>query len=363
MGKNPSINYRYIAFIAFIAFITFIALTFAFITTRYTEHFQPLRADAAPTANPYYPGGIVTDTPTGFPEYIESPLSCLKNSYVRLLTSSIKTVGRGVGTMPIKAACPAGQRDDGTDCWEDVVNYGPVYIPSPGIAYIPSGIRTVPKGCCNGLPAIDGNNSIACESKARCTYAGGGAETDWINYPCTCTSSLCNVNSNYTDGRRDDLIGGLCYQLCPSGYDRNGLGCSIQTCPDGSTNVAGICRKGCGCIKTPLSNRLSCPDGQELCGGLCYPKCQTGYAPAGCNLCENSNTCDPLTQDHEPGVCYPKCQVNPPFTGIGSTCWSNAITHPRDSRVTLPKVINVEAKKIFHRDALFEGVSTPVPSC
>jgi hypothetical protein len=302
--------------------------------------------------------------PSVYPPYLESALSCTKNSYIRGTgTPALNTIPRGIGTIPNKTACGPLQRDDGSSCWEDVINYGPVYIPSPGNPYVPND-GTIGKGCCNGIGTSD-NPNVPCESQARCILKGGGVSTDWINDPCTCryTSPKCNVNSNYSDGRRDDYINGLCYQLCPAGYHRDGIGCSRDQCPDGSTNVAGICRKGCGCIVTSPTQRQYCSTGFELCGGLCYPVCKAGYTPAGCNLCQNTNTCDPATQDFDAGLCYPKCQTNPPFVGAGSICWSTAVTHPRESRLSLLKVVNVEAKKIFTRDALFQGVSTPIAPC
>lgn len=97
-----------------------------------------------------------------------------------------------------------------------------------------------------------------------------------------------------------DLIGLLCYDKCPSGYQRFGFDCH-QTCKDGWTDQGLFCRlceygRGAGYpwkFGDGMNNdgmlrrcRADNPGNDcEMWGAVAYPKCKTGYSPAGCCIC------------------------------------------------------------------------------
>ncbi len=172
----------------------------------------------------------------GLPTLKEDGLSCVPNDY-----------NRGIGTPMISKV---------------------MYVPGQG-AYVPN-VAIVGKGCCNGLPAVDGNNSIKCESPERCKYAGG--ELDWTNEPCTCRGVTCNINS--VTGIRDEYISGLCYYRCPENMHRDGIGCKLDTCGPGYREIAGVC--------------WGCPENMEETSGMCSKKCESGWTSDG-YFCRSPN--------------------------------------------------------------------------
>jgi len=246
--------------------------------------------------------GALRADPVIHPNYLISPVSCDQNSY-----------GRGVGTIPINtiAPCPAGSSvhiEGEGDCRTPNLDYGQNFVLS-GTGYVPTvSIRSKfinGIACCNGIIGEE-----ACST--LCT-AGE------IDDGCTCRKVACKPG--------DENIAGLCYQACPGGWNRLGLGCKI-TCGDGFFDSGDHCWKLGDIVMTYAQRTAStCPDGQELSSGLCYPKCQSGWS------------------------------------GVGPICWAPVTTHPRESVISPLQPVQVVAKQYFQRQAIFEGNSTPPVAC
>ncbi len=243
---------------------------------------------------PTHVGALQAETPIIHDSYIISTASCTQNSY-----------GRGVGTIPSIAPCPAGSTapDEGDgNCRTPRLDYGQNFVLS-GVGYAPS-VQIRGKGCCN----------MAWDTP--CNHICTADETD---DGCTCRKVACNGT--------DEYIAGLCYPKCSPGWNRSGLGCKVP-CGDGLYDSENHCWKP-GDIVMTYEQRTKCPNGGEVSANLCYPKCQT----------------------------------TPSFTGVGPICWADVTTHPRESVISPLKPVQVVAKQYFHRDALFEGTSTPPVAC
>ncbi len=244
--------------------------------------------------------------PTIYPSYLMSVASCTQNSY-----------GRGVGTIPSIAPCPAGStsRDEGDgNCRTPNLDYGQNFVLS-GVGYVPGGVGVLPvvtvraNGCAGGCTADETDDGCFCR-KVACP-------ADHPNY----VAGFCYQPCNGTD----EKIAGLCYPKCSPGWDRSGLGCKVP-CGDGLFDADNHCWK-VGEVVMTYEQRTACPNGGEIDANLCYPKCQSNWK------------------------------------GIGPICWAPVTTHPRESVISPLKPIQVVAKQTFHRDALFEGTSTPPVAC
>jgi hypothetical protein len=188
------------------------------------------------------------------PGYVDDGAFCRK---------PIETYGRGVGRIPDKRGCDAGQRDDGTSCWLDTYGRGAGRIPD--------------KGGCDAGQRDDGTS---CWEDWKC--AGGWDEINWGLFGtsrtwnalkncggCGCIKkTLFDRQSCHDDEEKN---GALCYPKCKSGY--HAVGCCLCE-PDGGPG-----------IKKTLFDRQFCHDDEELNGGLCYPKCKEGYTADGCCIC------------------------------------------------------------------------------
>jgi len=158
-------------------------------------------------------------------------------------------------------------------------------------------------------------------------------------------------------------LGALCYPQCPSGYTRVGLDCQ-QNCPSGFTNQGLFCRlaeygRGGGYTwwfsdgfsDSGMYRRCEADHGRGNCeksGAIVYPKCKSGYYPAGCCICRpavpNCNALGfnggfdlscakrliigspstagcPANKQYDAGLCYPACKKK--FYGVGPVCWSD----------------------------------------
>jgi hypothetical protein len=83
------------------------------------------------------------------------------------------------------------------------------------------------------------------------------------------------------------LRGALCYDNCPAGYDSDGTNGCYKSCPAGweGTSSLGHCQK----VRTYSPAKvLSCPAGKTLRGALCYDNCPAGYDSDGTNGCYKS---------------------------------------------------------------------------
>jgi hypothetical protein len=130
----------------------------------------------------------------------------------------LDTYGNGVGTIPLKKPCPPNMRDDGVSCWLDT--YG------RGVGYA------------NWFESWD-------EQLKRCER---------------------------TEGTKCEFWGAIAYPKCKPGY--RPAGCCL--CEPNS---------GPG-IYVTLGERQYCPQGQTNILGLCYKNCAPGYHYVGGNLCE-----------------------------------------------------------------------------
>ena len=182
---------------------------------------------------------------------------------------------RGVGRIPDIRPCASGLRDDGTSCWKDSYGRGAGRIPDKA-------------GCPNGWR----DDGTSCWEDLSCnTWDDGFYNTSWGRWGC---DGPCN-DKTY-------LWGG--YTGCNDCY-RTWIPVLKTSC------------SGCGCIKQNLFDRQTCNGNEEKNGALCYPKCDAGYYPAGCCICEpdggpgikttlfDRQYCQP-DEDLIAGLCYKK---------------------------------------------------------
>ena len=166
------------------------------------------------------------------------------------------------GRIPDVGSCDPGQRDTGTDCWEDVVTTG-------GACHGGS-CRTWTDGCCSkGL-------------FGEC-YGCVKTECDPITCdPVVSTGCGCirkNLSQRQTCNDSEDMIAGLCYPKCTNGTSRTGLSCGgVTTKPS----------------KTLTPYPMQCGDGKVDgapwgSAGLCYGAIPDGYSRQSAGLL--SQTC------------------------------------------------------------------------
>jgi hypothetical protein len=231
--------------------------------------------------------GVCYKCPDGYPDDIGA--LCRKqcaSGYTNISGTCWKdngTYGVGVGTIPLKQGCDAGQRDDGTSCWEDWK--------------------------CNTW----WDN---CSWKGAYGECIGGAKTDCGG--CGCIKKTLG-NRQYCDGDKE-LRNGLCYTKCASGYHKT----TDNICQTDSTlsYVLDVKAKDSYIPKSdPLPSYLldvkakdsyipdskvlpsyepptvplpstaaTCPSDRDTIDGLCYPKCKADYWSSSATTCE-TNTC------------------------------------------------------------------------
>lgn len=182
---------------------------------------------------------------------------------LRPADSQANTYDRGVGTIPGKAPCASGLRDDGTSCWEDVK-----------CSTVDDGYYNYTWGC---VGCYDGNNT--CRNDCYRT---------WIaNLKTSCSGCGCiktTLMQRQTCPSGQELVEGLCYPVCKSGYSSVDGAPTIckKACPSGYTDTGLTCYRGPKTIAKDTYGRGAgsppgCSSGQDLDAGLCYPQCKSGY--------------------------------------------------------------------------------------
>lgn len=145
-------------------------------------------------------------------------------------TCWVNDVKVGVGTIPGKKPCDAGQRDDGTSCWEDA---------------------KCTTNCDSNWNWADGG---------YCHTTCGG---------CGCIKKTLMDRSDC--GSNKDLIAGLCYDKCPAGMEHI-PGIPTQCRPIGTNELSYTDVNNPGIV-------MRCPAGKkaDVAGGLCYDDPGPGY--------------------------------------------------------------------------------------
>ena len=192
--------------------------------------------------------------------------------------------GRGVGYPVTLNACPTGQRDDGTACWNI-------------ISCVTNGFHNKTAGCvgCHEPPHD--------ECKSDCYWT-------WITQSIDCTdgNKTMEVWDRYKckEGTTDEVDGALCYPKCLQGYKKS----TANICQwDGDLSY--VPKSIAHPTMTPESKKLDsyfavCPDDRETIDGLCYPNCPPGYISKASSgnvaVCEKE-TCSPDWYKTEAGTC------------------------------------------------------------
>jgi len=168
------------------------------------------------------------------------------------------TYGVGAGRIPDKAPCDAGQRDDGTSCWED----WKCNTWDDGYYNYSWGIY----GCWDGVNGHwwngrgDRYRTWIAKLKTDCNGCGCIKKAAWDRYRC-----------------RDDeeLNGALCYPKCGPGYHKS---------------TVNICQINGDTSYVPNSFPASCPSNKQDIAALCYDKCQPGYSMKSAGICKFDGT-------------------------------------------------------------------------
>jgi hypothetical protein len=168
------------------------------------------------------------------------------------------TTDVGAGTLPSLRGCDAGQRDDGTSCWEDWScrtyecgrllgafgeDWGPKYCSDCGGCGCIKATAFDRQTCPDGMEKVDGLCYNRCPD--------GSSRVPGMPY-------LCRVNGEISyprdagsplkcpAGKTEDSAG-LCYDTAPDGYEKQTLGLLSQKCPAGATDM------GVGCVRESSS--------------------------------------------------------------------------------------------------------------
>ena len=208
-----------------------------------------------------------------------SAVLCLRPADTKLIDRYQRNTA---GRIPDKNPCPAGTRDDGTSCWEDL-----------SCTTVDNGYYNYTWGCGTAIaPCWD--NSWGCKDTCYRT---------WIASPSTtCSGCGCIVKTLFdrqTCAADEELITGLCYKKCNPGYTSGSgdiLFCSNHAAkPDDYTDTGltfyrppdtvAVSSYGGGVGTAPTL----CPPGtvRDPSGLLCYPPCAVGYHMVGPLCTEN----------------------------------------------------------------------------
>ena len=168
-------------------------------------------------------------------------------------------------TTPNKAPCDPGQNDDGTSCWE------PYVCKQGGYNNYSWGLVN-----CNG----DGPGNRCYKTWIPTLDCSG----------CGCIKKDLFARQFCNSG---ELIGGLCYAECRSGFYKSALNCTRKSYQPQSRSVK--------------SSVLQCKSDEDNISGLCYSKnnrgCRSGYTMGNEHLGICSVNCPPGTQSTGPVTC------------------------------------------------------------
>ena len=227
------------------------------------------------------------------------------------------------GTIPHKSGCPAGQRDDGTACWEDWK--------------------------CNSWDEGKYNYTWGCCFKWDKCWDGydwgcwGNGKRTWIaNIKTSCTGCGCKKKElwdrQYCDDNKDK-IDGLCYERCPPGYNKSAVttcqsGSSLSYVPDSfistyvpqSFPLSSYVPESFKSTYVPQSVILPSKVPESFKSTYVPESFKSTYVPESIPLPSTPAIC-PSDRDTIDGLCYPKCDANyyssSPTTCETNTCPSN----------------------------------------
>jgi hypothetical protein len=191
------------------------------------------------------------------------------------------TYSVGVGRKPDKASCDAGQRDDGTSCWED----------------------------------------LKCNTYwDKCSWKGiGGMCVGGVKTSCNgCGCIKQTVTDRYRCNNDEELKGALCYPKCKAGYHKS----TVNICQkDGDLSYVPDSFKSTYVPQSiPLpSTPATCPSDRDTIDGLCYPKCRADYLSSSSTTCE-TNICPQYYLKTKMATCQRDADTKTnPNIGAGST--------------------------------------------
>ena len=225
--------------------------------------------------------------------------------------------------IPDKKGCDAGQRDSGTDCWEDL-KCSTDWCPGKtrqGCCLGPFWyICTAAKTTCTGCGCIKKN--LASRQYCPAGYDLKAGMCYAVARPAQQSKTLAEVGQ-CTNPAQPNGDGGMCYPNCPAGFKKSGPGeCRIDAqtisrekyCPAGYVDKAGMCYAVSS--PAPESKALldvgQCTDPAKPNGdaGMCYANCPAGFKKSGPGECRidaqtlsREKYCPPGYVD-QAGMCY-----------------------------------------------------------
>ena len=233
--------------------------------------------------------------------------------------------------------------------------------------------------CADNCAAGWDNCKYAWTDKACCNSWSGAICTGWGCPVCTggcittCSSTYIDVNNSHGPIERERCPDGwdkylsLCREACPKGMHRVSrtdltcfadacdadedtyldLFCVKRNCPDGWTDVVGICWKQCGRdIDVGALCRENCSATEYEVLGVCWTACRPDQVDVGA-LCRDA--CTGSTPHDIAGVCWGDCgndidvkalcreNCKDGFHEVAGVCWGNQGTYARASMI--PKSI------------------------
>jgi type IV pilus assembly protein PilY1 len=250
------------------------------------------------------------------------------------------------GTTPTATQCLGGSCPSGTNLIS-----GQCYSACPS-GYAINGSATSSTQCIQNCPsgsAVDPNNSGQCLSNcptgttvlsttqciANCP-SGTTQDPNNANQCLSCTSGTLNATTAQCTNicpTGSNLISGVCYGACPSGYTINGSATTstqcIQSCATGETASGSICLQACPSdypnrrTTTSTTCYAACPSGFSVAGtnndtnyAICRSNCPSGYTATSATTC--TGTCASGTNLIS-SQCYGNCNSGFTIDGSAST--------------------------------------------
>lgn len=137
---------------------------------------------------------------------------------------------------------------------------------------------------------------------------------------------------NVCDADKELLTLGLCYDKCPIGMKRDGLGCH-SVCPTGYEDQGLFCRKSEYTRDVGTIPDI-CPSGKSRIGSLCYSTCPTGTVRVGTechSVCPQGFRDDGLycrKEEYGRGAGYAAWDMDKCISQHGNCEWDGAMIYP-----------------------------------
>jgi hypothetical protein len=159
---------------------------------------------------------------------------------------------------PGRKSCPSDMTDRDGSCWKDSYGRG-------------AGRDADYEPCPNGSSANWAGDCMANQTDRE--DGRNDAEPLWKANDLKWTREKGHYRDGCSWNRHEE--GGMCFRACPQGY----FGRAHDKCWGNGADSFGV-------MKRLVHRARTCNADEDKDGIRCYPRCKSGYKPAGCCLCE-----------------------------------------------------------------------------